>query len=117
MGLPKKSAMRHATSLRKMEHTICTGFVISKNSINWGNRSNLEERDRTKMLRRGGDSCKNRMILIWVTNVKATGQKVDCSDPNSTLKIKKWLIGFVDDNTFLIKLDDLGFDASVDRLP
>ena len=45
---------------------------------------------------------------------KETGLEVDFSNPDSTRKFSQCFIGFVDENTLLIKLQNLGFDAPVE---
>ena len=38
------------------------------------------------------------------------------SNPDSTCLFSKWLIGFVDDNILIMKLDNPGFEAPVEQL-
>ena len=39
-----------------------------------------------------------------------TGRGVEYSNPDKTRRFFQWLVGFVDDNTILIKLERLGYD-------
>ena len=61
-------------------------------------------------------SWHSHMLPLEIAYSNETGQKVDFSNPDSTRTFSQWLIGFVDDNTLLIKLYNLGFDAPVESL-
>ena len=54
------------------------------------------------------------MLPLEQAYSKEAGQQVNFSNPDSIRKFSQWLIGLVDDNTLLIKLQNLGFDAPVE---
>ena len=56
------------------------------------------------------------MLTLEQAYAAEKGQTVDYSKPDSTRLFSQWLIGFVDDNTLLMKLYNLGFDAPVKKL-
>ena len=112
MGLPKNIAICHARTLRQMEHMLRTGFGVSAGSIKWDATTNPGGIGQGNGA--GPVSFHSHMLPLEQAYEEETGQHVEYSNPDSTRLFSQWLIGFVDDNTLLMQLNGLGFEAPVE---
>ena len=54
------------------------------------------------------------MLVLEKDYDMITRNKVHYVNPNSTNEFCQWLVGFVDDNSILFKLENLGYDYPVE---
>ena len=108
IGLPKTAALCHAIALRKMKHKIRTGFGISSSFLQWDKKCNSGGIGQGN----GGASTSwhSHMLPLEKAYEAETGRGVEYSNPDKTRRFFQWLVGYVDDNTILIKMERLGYD-------
>ena len=46
----------------------------------------------------------------------STSNTVGYNNPDSSLKFRQWLVGFVEDNSLFLKLKNLGYEAPAEKL-
>ena len=56
------------------------------------------------------------MLVLEAVYEKLTDNKVEYSNPDQTRTFCQWLVGFVDNNSMLLKLENLGFDLAEVKL-
>ena len=113
-GLSKEDAVCHALALRKMKHHIRTGFGISEEYLMWdmlNNPGGLGQGNGG-----GPTSFHSLMLPLEKAYEMETGHGVHYTNPDSSRKFFQWLIGYVDDNTILIKLENLGYEDTAGKM-
>ena len=114
MVLSKSVAVCHAASLRKMKHLIRTGFGISEEHLQWN-----EENDAGGLGQGNGGasvSCHSHMLPLETSYEAKTGQGVEYTNPGNTIHFFQWLVGFVDDNSIILKLENLGYTYAAETM-
>ena len=114
MGCPKNVAVCQAATLRNMKHHIRTSFGISEEFLQWSKKVNPGG------LGQGnggaGVGWHSHMLVLEKAYEMTTGHKVHFENPDSTREFCQWLVGFVDDNSLLLKLENLGYDSPADKM-
>ena len=64
----------------------------------------------------GGASFHSHILPLEKSYESETGHKIEYTNPDATRISCRWLVGFVDDNSIMLKLENLGYEASVERL-
>ena len=107
MGLPRGPAVCHAMALRLMKHFIQTGHGISDIYILWSLLQNLGG------LGQGNGvvppSWHSHMLPLIKAYESLSDEKISFSNPDRTKTFKKWLVGYVDDNTIFASISDPEF--------
>ena len=49
------------------------------------------------------------MLTLEKSYEKETGHNVTYNNPDNTRQLCQWLVGFVDDNSIMLKLENLGY--------
>ena len=109
IGLPRQLAICHAKTLRDMKHHVRTSFGISKEPIQWDQESNPGG-----LGQGNGGGCvswNSQMLILEDAYEATTDQTVDYTNPDDTRKFRQWLVGFVDDNSILFKMENLGYET------
>ena len=110
MGLPKGHAVCHAKVLRLMKHRIRTGFGISEESIFWTEFQNLGGIGQGNGA--GPISWHSHCLVLVIAYKIMTNERVVFTNPDSSKKFIQWLVGYVDDNTLLTKLNEKEFSPN-----
>ena len=100
IGLPRQMAICHAKTLRDMKHHIMTSFGISKETILWDQESNPGG-----LGQGNGGGC-----VSWHSQMLILEKCVEYDNPDSTRKFRQWLVGFVDNNSILFKMENMGYE-------
>ena len=108
IGLPKGPAVCHALALRLMKHFIRTGYGISELYILWSLTQNLGGLGQGNGA--GPISWHSHMLPLIKAYEDMVGDAVTFVSPDKTRNFKKWLIGYVDDNTIFAKMNDVKFN-------
>ena len=97
-----------------MKHFIRTGFGISKNSIQWDEDNNAGELGQGN----GGASVSwySHMLPLEKAYESETRHVVQYSNPDNTRQFFQWLVGFVDDNSIIFKLENLGYSNAAETM-
>ena len=114
MGLPKTVAVCHAAILRHIKHHIRTGFGISKNTLQWDETNNNGGLGQGN----GGASVSwhSHMLPLEKAYERETGNGVAYTNPDSSRNFFQWLVGFVDDNSLMFKMENLGYQDAATTL-
>ena len=108
IGLPKSVAICHAATLRKMRHYLRTGFGISEEYLQGDKTSNPGG-----LGQGNGGACvswHSHMLTLEKAYERETGHSVTYNNPDNTRTFCQWLVGFVDDNSIMLKLENLGYE-------
>ena len=106
IGLPKTVAICYAAALRKMRHYLRTGFGISQEYLQGDELSNPGG------LVQGNEcvcvSWHSHMLTLEKAYEQEMGHRVTYNNPDNTRSFCQWLVGFVDNNLIMLKLENLG---------
>ena len=114
IGLTKVEALCHAKALRKMRHFLRTGFGFSLEFLLWSlfnNPVGLGQGNGG-----GPTSFHSLMVSLEKAYESETGHWVDYTNPDPSRQFFQWLIGYVDDNTILLKLENLGYQDTASHM-
>ena len=56
------------------------------------------------------------MLPPETTYEAETGHRIKYTNPDNTRHLFQWLVGFVDDNSIIIKLENLGYTNAVETM-
>ena len=97
-----------------MKHFIRTGFGISEEYLIWdliNNPGGLGQGNG------GGPTSFHSLMLPLEKAYEAeTGHGVAYTNPDSSRKFFQWLISYVDDNTILVKMENLGYEDTAQKM-
>lgn len=108
MGLPKGHTVSHARVLRGMKHQIRTGFGISEESIEWDPTQNIGGLGQGNGS--GPPSWHSHCLPLESSYKSMTDNKIEFTTASGLLKLKQWLVGYVDDNTLLAQIKKNNLD-------
>ena len=57
----------------------------------------------------------SHMLVLEKSYDMSTWNKVLYVNPDSTREFCQWLVGFVDDNSILFKIENLGYDCPAEK--
>ena len=102
-------------TVRKMVHRVKTASGVSEGSITWDATSNPGGIGQGSG---GGPQAYHSHILVKAQAYEnLTNQCIKFNNPDGTEGFSQWLIGFVDDNSILISVQNLDFTKTmVDEL-
>ena len=103
-----------ASTLHLMKHHIRTGFGISLDTLQWDVHNNNEGLGQGN----GGASVSwhSHMLALEREYQLETGQGVEYKTPDNTRQVFQWLVWFIDGNSIIIKLENLGYADAVSTL-
>ena len=56
------------------------------------------------------------MLVLEKSYEKETGNRVEYFNPDTTRQFCQWLVGFVDDNSIILKMEKKGFDMKTETM-
>ena len=97
-----------------MRHYICAGFDISDRYIKWDSKNNAGGLGQGN----GGASvsCHSHMLPLEKAYETETGHGVEYTNPDKTRRLFQWLVDFVDGNSLMLKMKNLGYESAADPL-
>ena len=114
IGLSKEETIYHAAALQKIWHFIYTSFGVSLEYLIWGLINNPEVLGQGN----GGGPASFRSLMLPLEKAYKyeINHGVDYTNPDSTMRFSQWIISHVDNNTILVKLENLGYKDTAEQM-